>query len=260
MKKVLLILVDGMRPDALTACGHPFAKQMLETGRCFLQAQTVMPSVTLPCHMSLFHSVTPDRHGILTNTYVPQVRPVRGLCETLRAAGKTCAMFYNWEELKDLSRPDALTFGCYVSGHVYGYEEANPRLTAIAKAYLTADAPDFAFVYLGWSDAAGHKDGWMSEDYLRAVRGSWDCIAQLCDGLSEDYLVIVTADHGGHARSHGSDLPEDMTIPILCSNAELSAGKPAGGSILDLAPTVCAVLGVAPDAEWEGAPLPLEAQ
>ena len=46
-------------------------------------AQTVMPSVTLPCHMSLFHSVAPDRHGILTNTYTPQVRPINGICEQL---------------------------------------------------------------------------------------------------------------------------------------------------------------------------------
>ena len=108
MKKVLLILVDGMRPDGLLGCGNAFADTLLEHAQYALDAQTVMPSVTLPCHMSLFHSVTPERHGILTNTYVPQVRPVRGLCEVLRAAGKTCAFFYNWEELKDLSRPDSL--------------------------------------------------------------------------------------------------------------------------------------------------------
>ena len=71
MKKVLLILVDGMRPDSLAACGNPFVGEMLAHSRYTLTGQTVMPSVTLPCHMSLFHSVTPERHGILTNTYVP---------------------------------------------------------------------------------------------------------------------------------------------------------------------------------------------
>ena len=110
MNKVLLILVDGMRPDAVEKCGHPFAKKLTSQGIYFNSAKTVMPSVTLPCHMSLFHSVDPDRHGILTNTYVPQVRPVKGLCEVLRAAGKKCALVYNWEEIKDLSRPDSLAF------------------------------------------------------------------------------------------------------------------------------------------------------
>ena len=257
MNKVLLILVDGMRPDALPACGHPFISEMLTHATYFSAAQTVMPSVTLPCHMSLFHSVTPQRHGILTNTYVPQVRPIRGLTEVLRAAGKRCAFFYNWEEIRDLSRPDSLAFGCFVSGHTYGYEAANPRLTAMAKAYLASDAPDFTFVYLGWTDAAGHDFGWMGDEYLRSVRGSWDCIESLCRDLSEDYLVIVTADHGGHGRMHGSDLPEDMTIPILCGNPSLPKNEMEGGSILYIAPTVCRVLGVSSDGDWEGKPLPL---
>ena len=88
-RRVLLILADGFRPEALSACGHPFAEKLLDMGSFCLNAATVYPSVTLPCHMSLFHSVSPDRHGILTNTYVPLARPVSGLCEQLAAAGKS---------------------------------------------------------------------------------------------------------------------------------------------------------------------------
>lgn len=55
MKKVILILADGLRPDALEACGHPYGKKILEKGSYSLEAETVYPSVTLPCHMSLFH-------------------------------------------------------------------------------------------------------------------------------------------------------------------------------------------------------------
>ena len=91
MKKTILILVDGMRPDAVIQTGHRVVDELKAHSVYTLGAQTVMPSVTLPCHMSLFHSVTPQRHGILSNTYVPQVRPVRGLCEVLSAAGKKCA-------------------------------------------------------------------------------------------------------------------------------------------------------------------------
>ena len=102
MKKTILILVDGMRPDAVEQSGHSVVAELKAHSAYSMKATTVMPSVTLPCHMSLFHSVTPQRHGILTNTYVPQVRPVKGLCEVLRGAGKKNAFFYNWEELKDL--------------------------------------------------------------------------------------------------------------------------------------------------------------
>ena len=57
MDKVLLILVDGMRPDSIAACGSEYADNMLKNCRYKdMQAKTVFPSVTLPCHMSLFHA------------------------------------------------------------------------------------------------------------------------------------------------------------------------------------------------------------
>ena len=92
MSKVILILADGMRPDGLEACGHPFLEELKAHSVYTMNAVTVMPSVTLPCHMSLFLSVPPQRHGILTNTYVPQVRPVKGLFERIRESGNTAAM------------------------------------------------------------------------------------------------------------------------------------------------------------------------
>lgn len=52
--KVLLILVDGMRPDAVTSCNHPAVGDFMENSLYTLSARTVMPSVTLPTHMSLF--------------------------------------------------------------------------------------------------------------------------------------------------------------------------------------------------------------
>ena len=106
--RTLLILVDGMRPDALT--NIPTAQKIIARAKSTMSARTVMPSVTLPCHVSLFHSVDPARHGIMTNTYVPQVRPINGLCEVLSRANKSCAFFYNWHELRDLVRPGSLTY------------------------------------------------------------------------------------------------------------------------------------------------------
>ena len=61
-EKVILVLVDGMRPDGMLGCGHPFSAELVSRSSHALDAQTVMPSVTLPCHMSLFHAVDPARH------------------------------------------------------------------------------------------------------------------------------------------------------------------------------------------------------
>lgn len=249
--KVLLILVDGMRPDALTDI--PEAQRMIAKSSYSLAAQTVMPSVTLPCHMSLFHSVDPDRHGITTNTYTPQVRPIAGICEQLKRAGKHNAFFYNWHELRDLCRPDSLAHECYIAGHQYTYNKANPMVTDAAIRYIAEHSPDFAFLYLGRVDADGHNYGWMTDEYIAGVKASWEDIERICDTLTEDYTVIVTADHGGHGRGHGADIPEDMTIPVIIKGTPFEAGKVLENvSIKDIAPTITTLLDAQPAPEWEG--------
>ncbi|MBQ8752636.1 MAG: alkaline phosphatase family protein [Clostridia bacterium] len=254
MNKVVLVLADGMRPDGLE--NFPVARRMMAEGAYAPDAQTVYPSVTLPCHMSLFHSVTPQRHGITTNIYMPQVRPIPGLCEALRRAGKTCAFFYNWEELRDLSRPDSLAFAGYFSGHVHGYEAANRMVTDAAVSCIREHAPDFLFVYYGWSDSAGHNHGWLSEEYFHAVNDAWEQIARLREILPEEYTLMVTADHGGHERSHGCDIPEDMTIPLFACGKPFAAGSGfENANIMDIAPTVATLLGAPIPEEWEGSSL-----
>ena len=77
MEKVILISIDGMRPDGFLACGNPYIEELQRISAHTLDAVTVMPSLTLPCHMSLFHGVTPRRHGVTTNTFTSTVAPRR---------------------------------------------------------------------------------------------------------------------------------------------------------------------------------------
>lgn len=250
---VILIVVDGLRPDALPACGEAYAGELVRMGSSSMEARTVWPSMTLPCHMSLFLSVPPSRHGTTTNTYAPQVRPISGLCEQLRAAGKKSAFFYNWEELRDLARPSSLACSCFVSGDLHGYEKANEQITAAAVSYIGAEAPDFAFVYLGLTDSVGHDRGWMGEEYLAACRTSLGQVRRIVEQFGGDYTIFITADHGGHARTHGSEEPEDMRIPLICIGPAFAPGSTLDRpSICDIAPTAAELLGVDPGPEWEG--------
>lgn len=66
-KKVILISIDGLRPDAVETCGHPFVNTLRENGCYSPDASSVVPPVTLPAHTSIFYSVPPIRHGIITN-------------------------------------------------------------------------------------------------------------------------------------------------------------------------------------------------
>ena len=249
--KALVVIVDGMRPDALVKTEN--AKFLLENSQYTLNARTVTPSVTLPCHMSLFHSVDPSRHGTTTNVYTPNVRPINGLCEVLLGAKKTSAFFYNWEEIRDLSRPNSLAFSYFCKGRLYGYDKANDIITEAAIDFLTKNETDFTFLYLGYTDMAGHSFGWMSQEYMAAMENSFNNVTKLYNNLPDDYVIIVTADHGGHDRTHGTEMDEDMTIPMMAlSKKEHPVFDFANATIKDIAPTVANLLGVSPDEEWEG--------
>lgn len=254
MAKVQLILVDGMRPDALALCSNPYIKKLLDTSLVTLNARTVMPSVTLPCHMSLFHSVDPTRHGITTNTFMPQVRPINGICEQLKAT-KKCGIFYNWEQLKDLAQPGSLTVSGFFSGRVFGYEEANQLVTEASIREMQRLDLDFTFTYLGWTDEAGHAEGWMGEEYLRSLDESFKCIERLIESAPEDCVTIIIADHGGHDRTHGTPMDEDMTIPVIFHGKGLCGTLEREVSIKDIAPTITHLLGCENAPEWEGTSL-----
>ena len=251
-QKFLLILVDGMRPDGLLQCGHEFLPNLTGTASYSLNARTVLPSVTLPCHCSLFFSVDPERHGITTNLWMPPVRPIDSLIDAVAKAGGKTGSFYNWEELRDLSRPGSLSCSYYIG--MKGLEgQADDMVTDRAIAYIQDQAPDFVFLYLGRTDEAGHEKGWMSEEYLRAIHRASACIERITSRLPAEYSFVVTADHGGHGRMHGTELPEDMTIPIFFQGRDFAPGKELSGlGIKDIAPTILTHMGIPLPREWEG--------
>lgn len=250
--KVILISIDGMRPDGFIQCKNPYVNSLQKIASYTLNAKTVFPSVTLPCHMSMFHSVPPERHGITTNDYTPQVRPIKGLFEQISGVGKTCAMFYGWEYLRDIARPGSLIKGDFI--HAYSFDHTDGLLTDSALNYISIAKPDFVFLYMvETDDKGGHDCGWMSETYLEYVSHAINNVKRVIESVGDQYTIIVTADHGGHDRGHGSNMPEDMTIPMIFYGKQFTAGKELSGvSILDIAPTIADIMQVPCAKEWEG--------
>ena len=251
--KVILISIDGMRPDGLQQCGNPYVKEMEALCAYTYKASSMIPSVTFPCHFSMTHSVTPQRHGILSNTYVPQVRPVKGIFEKIDAAGGVSAMFYGWEPLRDIALPGTLTYATYINA--YAKESSDTVLTDAAIKTIEEDAPDFVFLYMVETDEkGGHDNGWMSAEYLRRISIAIDNVKRVIEKFGDRYSVILMADHGGHERSHGSEMAEDMTIPLFFYGKDFVLGeieKPL--SLLNVAPTIAHLMGIEPEKEWEGA-------
>lgn len=252
--KVVLFMVDGMRPDGLMQAETSTMDLMRARGASTMEARTTFPSMTLPCHTSLFLGVPPERHGILTNTWMPQARPVLGLVDVLNRAEKQVAFFYNWENLRDLSRPGSLTASVMLRNLERPIPDCDSELIDVTLRWLLSHDCDFAFIYLGKTDVVGHDYGWMSQPYLNAIHHADRCINRITDALPPETTYLVMADHGGHAQTHGTMMDEDMLIPLLFQGPKIPKGKRLshGASIVDVAPTILSIFGLTKPKEWVG--------
>jgi predicted AlkP superfamily pyrophosphatase or phosphodiesterase len=251
-EKVILISIDGMRPDGLKQCGNPCVEQIEKMAYYTYNGRSVMPSVTLPCHYSMSHSVEPMRHGILTNIYVPEVRPVPGIFERIKESGGKSAAFIGWEPMRDIARPGSLRWSTYINA--FENEETDTVLTDAAIERIECSKPDFVYLYMVDTDEkGGHGSGWMSEEYLRRISIAIGNAKRVIDRFADEYSIIIMADHGGHDRSHGTEMPEDITIPFFYIGMRFPKGaEMERGTLLDIAPTIADLMGVLPADEWEG--------
>jgi predicted AlkP superfamily pyrophosphatase or phosphodiesterase len=202
--------------------------------------------------MSIFHSVPPTRHGITTNEWMPMARPLPGLADVAHAAGLRNAFFYNWEPLRNLSLPGGLTFSCFRDN--LADPEGDQVIADETVRYFSTDRPDFAFVYFGVLDEMGHRYGFMSDRYLAQLQLVDRAVGTVFDALPDDATVLLTSDHGGHDRIHGTDKPEDMTVPWMIAGPGIRRDYEikAAVSLLDTAPTLARVLGIMSHPDWEG--------
>jgi predicted AlkP superfamily pyrophosphatase or phosphodiesterase len=251
----VLILIDGVRPDALSAVDCPHIDALCARGAWTLQATSLIPSITLPCITSILHSLPPQDHSVLTNDWVELAHPVLGLIDLAHEAGLFTASFYNWEPLRDLSQPGSLSLSIFrANSHD---PEGDQILAEEAARLIRIEEDSFSFVYFGTVDAAGHTYGWMSDEYLAQVTRVDRALGTLLSALPADTTVLVQADHGGHGFVHGTEAPEDMLIPWIIAGPNIRRGYEIQGpvSLLDTAPTLARALGIAPHPEWEGRPV-----
>lgn len=251
---VVLFVIDGMRPDGLQQADTPHIDNVFQRGAYTYTARTVMPSGTLPAYTSMFRGVGPERHGIITNIWIPLVRPVPSIIEIVHQAGRRTSTFYNWEQLRDLSDPGHLDRSFFVN-HGRRPESDLEKESTAAQHLQKEREGGFAFVYLGYTDIAGHDFGWMSEPYLEAIGNADRAIGEVLSVLDEaSTAVIITSDHGGHEKTHGTDSAEDMTIPwVMWAPGVVEPGEiDEQVNITDNPPTIADLLGVPPAREWTG--------
>lgn len=256
---VVIISIDGLRPDAIRRFKAPTLSRLMNEGRYSLSAQTIPLSLTLPSHTSMLTGVDSDQHGVTWNSdktatrgYV-EVPTIFGLA---KAAGFTTAAFFSKTKFQHLALPASLD---YTRGPVRSptpWSSAH-SMERVLKHLETAK-PNLLFVHLADVDFAGHTFGWMGHTYGMAVRDVDRSVTTLLSVMDEKfgagrYTVIITADHGGHGKTHGTTAKLDTTIPWIVWGAGVRKGDTLSGiRTMDTAATALWMLGVDAPANWTG--------
>jgi predicted AlkP superfamily pyrophosphatase or phosphodiesterase len=264
---VVIISLDGLRPDAIAKFGAKTIQRLMREGSYTLNAQTILPSKTLPSHTSMLTGVDADQHGITWNSEEldehghVDVPTVFGLA---KSAGFRTAAFFSKTKFHHLEAPSTIDYVKSPTGGLLTGRWSGERTAQNVEDYFESavEDPNLVFVHIGEPDYAGHLYGWMSPVYGDAVRLADKAVAEVLDEASDrwgagNFTVIVTADHGGHGRDHGSSDPRDTTIPWIVWGKGVQAGAalPAGIRTMDTAATALWLLGVSAPEAWVGRPV-----
>jgi 2,3-bisphosphoglycerate-independent phosphoglycerate mutase len=121
---------------------------------------------------------------------------------------------------------------------------------------INTNQPDFICLNYANTDMVGHTGNW--EAAVKAAEIVDECLGKLLEAAAaQDYHAIVIADHGNSdvmrnedGSVHTAHTTNPVPVVYVGSNADLQL-KP-DGKLGDVAPTLLALMGIAPSAEMDG--------
>jgi len=253
-RQVVIVSVDGLRPDALIKSNAPNIQALAARGAYTWEARTIMPSNTLPSHVSMLTGYPPSVHGITWDEYLPGKGrlTVPTLFTAARAAGLHTVMVVGKNKFDYFKDTGAVEIYSVCSG-------ADDDVASQAMALLHTDF-NVMFIHFPEVDLTGHSKNWMSQAYLDRVLHADEDVGRVLSAVPGTATVIVTADHGGggaRANNHGTDSAMDMTIPWVVSGPRSLRGYRLTTTVrtTDTAATAAYVLGIALPPDVAGDPV-----
>lgn len=249
-KRVIVVVIDGCRLDRFREAEKPYLERMMEGGTVYDTVETVYPARTVVCFSSMLTGAAPEAHGITSNLVLKLGLRVESVFDVLRRAGKV-GRLVGIAHLIDAFGEDDVASVTSVAHN----DKIDQNLIAAARREMEAHDPELLVLQLLAVDQNGHVRGTAYPEYVerieitdRLIEGfmSW------CEdrGYLEDTAVILMADHGQGKGigAHGHLSEGERFVPFAMWGSGIVGGrtveKPA--SILDLAPTICYLLGIEP--------------
>ncbi|MEZ6101807.1 MAG: alkaline phosphatase family protein [Pirellulaceae bacterium] len=264
--RVLIIGIDGAGGSYLPAVSTPAIDRLAFDGVASYQSLNEGALVASPPSgygasgvnwTTIVTGMSAAHHGIVDNSfagYDPSAAPHFFTAVKQFDPSLFTASIVNWSPINQqlLTNADlALEYDCCSASA----EDA--QLTADTMNLLRSGDPHAVFLHFEQVDAAGHGNGWGGAAYQQAIRNVDAHIGDIVQAVKtrpgyisgeENWLIMVTADHGGIGTSHSAGQgPVNWKVPIILSGSTFPDNSVlVPGTLRDLAPTALVHLGVAP--------------
>jgi hypothetical protein len=220
-KKALVIGIDGCMPSGITASNTPNLDALMANGTFSLGARNTRTTSSGPAWSSILTGVWEEKHGVTNNAF------------TGSNFSKYPHFFKRVKDVYPSSRNVSVCEWSPINEHVAKLEadivrSSNNAADTESKAIAELGVKNLTSLFLHFDapDHAGHSTGFSAENahYIEAIEEVDTAIGGVIQAMKsrenyikEDWMVIVTTDHGGIGTGHGGDSEEERTIFMIVS-------------------------------------------
>lgn len=223
--KVLIIGIDGCRQDALITANTPNINTLIANGTYSFDALTEGPTWSGVGWSGMLTGVWRAKHGVSDNSFAgsrfdlyPHIYDIIEACD----ADKETASIVHWGPINS----NILNIADYEL--IVGTDLA-VRTNAVD--YLSNNDPDILFLHFDDIDYAGHANGFAPNvsNYVEAIETTDSHIGHVLNAVynranysNENWIIMVSTDHGGNASGHGGNSFEERNIFVVVSGDNMA--------------------------------------
>lgn len=228
MKKALLIVLDGCRSDVMPfILGQKYGiKRVIDAGGLYgmygSNTYGAYHCETAPCFASMLTGIWANEGtGVERNTSMKEVKPLTVISKVAYLDTKpSVSVLATWSGHTDIQYKKEFD---NLQSNVKSFDVKNTENDDVltATAIEKAKSCDALFCFFDSTDGAGHSFGYGAHvpGYVADLLNANVKIDKILDSVmsrknyeNEDWLILVTTDHGGQDKTHWEHSPFERLI------------------------------------------------